>query len=267
MTLLSHPIADLLPLMTAAEMASLRADIKAKGLLEPIHIYEGRILDGRNRYAACLAEGAACPRVEYTGDDPTGFVISKNKERRHLTPSQLSVLAAQARPFFAEEARKRQEAGINQHNKSLRPNRAEAGKSINHAAKMVGVGATTASKADRILREHPERLQPVVAGAKSINAAYQEIYAAPPGIRTTADPPRAVFADADMKIRNRKEHRVTAELVIRKILDDVEPQFRFWKSFGPKTIHSASLGSLLDRALKCRGEFSRLIKFLKEQST
>jgi ParB-like chromosome segregation protein Spo0J len=80
-----HPLADLIPPMTDEEYATLAADIKANGLHEPITLFEGMVLDGCHRYRACM-EGQVEPKFEtYTGDDPLGFVISKNIHRRHLT--------------------------------------------------------------------------------------------------------------------------------------------------------------------------------------
>jgi hypothetical protein len=48
-----HEIADIFPMMTASEFAALKRDIQENGLLEPIELYEGKVIDGRNRYRAC----------------------------------------------------------------------------------------------------------------------------------------------------------------------------------------------------------------------
>jgi hypothetical protein len=83
-----HPIADMFSLMEGLEFDELVDDIKLNGLLEAIHEYEGKILEGRNRYRACEMAGVQPRFVSYEGDDPGGFVISKNVRRRHLTPEQ-----------------------------------------------------------------------------------------------------------------------------------------------------------------------------------
>lgn len=89
-----HEIANIFPLLIGIDFESLRDDIAKNGLLEPIVIYEGKILDGRNRYTACLGAGVLPDTVEYNGDDPLGFVIAKNLHRRHLNESQRALVAS-----------------------------------------------------------------------------------------------------------------------------------------------------------------------------
>ena len=89
-----HPLANLFPLLEGEAFEGFVADIADKGVAEPIWLYDGQVLDGRNRYRACEQLGIACPTRDYTGDDPVGFVVSMNLQRRHLDESQRGMVAA-----------------------------------------------------------------------------------------------------------------------------------------------------------------------------
>ncbi len=89
-----HPLASIFPLMDDGPLAALAEDIEANGLREKIWIYEGKILDGRNRYRACVLKGIDHRTEQYRGKDPLGFVISMNLHRRHLDETQRAMAAA-----------------------------------------------------------------------------------------------------------------------------------------------------------------------------
>ncbi len=92
-----HPIANIFPLMEGLEFDDLAADSREHGLREPIWLHQdGRIVDGRNRYRACL-KAKTEPRFQtYIGPDDNlaDFVISMNLHRRHLNESQCAMTAA-----------------------------------------------------------------------------------------------------------------------------------------------------------------------------
>src|SRR5262249_50148969 len=82
------------PLLEGEEFDALVEDVKAKGQLVPIVTHEGKILDGRNRYRACIKAGINPKTRDYDGDDPLSYVVSLNLQRRHLNESQRAMVAA-----------------------------------------------------------------------------------------------------------------------------------------------------------------------------
>jgi hypothetical protein len=69
----AHPIAELFPCMSAADLAAFTADICAHGVREPIWLYEGKILEGRHRYRACVAWGWSAPPGSTPGTTPSAL--------------------------------------------------------------------------------------------------------------------------------------------------------------------------------------------------
>jgi hypothetical protein len=96
-----HPYAELSPALTFAEFAGLSGAIGREGLLEAITLHEGKILDGQQRYLACLSRQVAPRLRDYAGECGSAleFVVSKNI-RRHLTDGQRAWVAAKLRPHF-----------------------------------------------------------------------------------------------------------------------------------------------------------------------
>lgn len=94
-----HELAEAFPPMEEEAFAALVEDIRQNGLLTRITLTsDGKILDGRNRYRACLAAGQEPIYEVYNGDgtreDLVGFVISRNYHRRHMNESQRAMVAA-----------------------------------------------------------------------------------------------------------------------------------------------------------------------------
>ena len=114
----SHPIANIWPLLSDRELQDLVDDIQQNGLVHPVVLYEDKILDGRNRVKACKMAGVAIMTEEYEGDDPIGYAFSLNDKRRHLTTSQRAAAAAEMKPMYEVEAKKRQQAAGGNHNPS-----------------------------------------------------------------------------------------------------------------------------------------------------
>jgi len=93
----AHPVADIFPMMSEREFSDLVEDIREHGVREPVWLHrDGRIIDGRNRYKACVQLGDEPPTRTFEGDDAdlVTFVVSLNLHRRHLSESQRAMVGA-----------------------------------------------------------------------------------------------------------------------------------------------------------------------------
>jgi hypothetical protein len=89
-----HPAADLFPMMSDRELVALGDDMLQHGQREPIILYHGQILDGRNRYRACIVKGIEPKVRSELPPDPHAFVATVNLHRRHLSEEQRGMIAA-----------------------------------------------------------------------------------------------------------------------------------------------------------------------------
>lgn len=101
-------------MMNPVELEALIKSVKEIGLLEDIVLLEGQILDGRNRYKACLTAGVA-PRTEtynpaVHGPSPVKFAAAKNLPRRHLSASEFAAAGAKILPLLQKEIQERMKA-------------------------------------------------------------------------------------------------------------------------------------------------------------
>lgn len=100
-TLERHPLSAVFGDMSAGELDELKNDIEANGLIEPIILYEGKVLDGWHRYLCLCALARPLNtknHFEYDpaqdGEDPEKFVYSKNLYRRQLSAEDRALMAA-----------------------------------------------------------------------------------------------------------------------------------------------------------------------------
>lgn len=164
-----HDYANVFPLMDNDELTRLAEDIKQNGLHEPIVIYEGKILDGRNRARACQRINIAPTRTTYNGSDPVGFVVSKNLHRRHLNESQRAMVAAKVANLKhgqrADYKRENEDRPIGQ-----------SAVSIDGAAKMVNVGTQSVIRAKRILSQGTEKdIKDIESGVKKVSSLAEKL--------------------------------------------------------------------------------------------
>ncbi len=168
-----HPIADAFPMLQEDDIQSMAEDIRTNGQATAIALYQGMILDGRNRYRACQIANVDPKTRDYTGKDPVAFVLSLNLHRRHLTTSQRAAVAANIANL---------KNGSNQHSKKegvqkCTPSETEESleNSNKKAAKSLSVSPRSVASAKKVSAKSPEKFQEVINGKKTVGKALKEI--------------------------------------------------------------------------------------------
>ena len=139
-----HPLANLFPLLEGQEFDDLVADILKNGLREPITLLGSRILDGRNRYRACLKAGVEVRHREFHGDNAAALVVSMNLHRRQLNESQRAMVALKLAKLKGGGDWQSEEA--ESANLRLHMPRAEAAKVLNVSERSIDSAAAVAKK-------------------------------------------------------------------------------------------------------------------------
>lgn len=172
-----HPAAELFPLLGDAELGELAEDIRAHGLHEPVWIYQGQLLDGRNRRRACELAGVPLRVREYTGSDPIAFSLSQNLKRRHLTAGQRDFLAIGVEALYAAEAKHREtlrKIGVTKSEATpadLPESMPRERESRERAAKAANASGRGVSQAKRVQQAAPDLAEKVKSGLLAIDRA------------------------------------------------------------------------------------------------
>lgn len=158
----AHEFACIFPLHANDSLIELSDSIKASGQREEIVLYEGKILDGRRRYAACIRAGVE-PRFRKfgsratDGSDPLEFAFQVNYYRRDLTEAERTMAAV----GYANLKR-----GYNPNNFV---NSANAGKppiSQKQAAAKFNVSEAALERAKRVMEHGAPELQEAMKGGE-----------------------------------------------------------------------------------------------------
>ena len=107
-----HPLAEIFPELSAAEFDKLKSSIDEHGQRETIVLLGDEILDGRNRYKACIELGRNPQFRNFAparDGNPIQFVADRNLTRRHLTPSQRAGIAKKIEDALKEDEKARAE--------------------------------------------------------------------------------------------------------------------------------------------------------------
>jgi hypothetical protein len=166
-----HPACLAFPLLPEPELKALAEDIKLRGLLNPIVMFQGKVLDGRNRLAACEIAEVEPRFVEWEGDSsPTEWVIATNLFRRQLTASQRAVVALDLLPVLDREAKERQRLSQGRGKKGgkVLPTNSSKGKASQIAARLTKTNRQYVQTLKKIQRTAPELIEKVRVGELTV---------------------------------------------------------------------------------------------------
>lgn len=171
-----HPLCSLFPRMDADAFNALRNDIDENGLRQPITLYDGMILDGGNRYRACLDVGVTPVFVEFAGSNIVSFVFSANLHRRHLSAGQQAAIVASAQDWA--------KAQTNGGDRSSPQDCVLI--TVADRAAQSGAHINTQAMADKVAKASPELAMQVAHGEKSLPQAVEELTGKRPGAKQAA---------------------------------------------------------------------------------
>lgn len=200
----AHPAANEFPMLSADRLRELADDIKANGQHEAIKLFDGMVIDGRNRHAACLLAGIDPLTETLPNDiDPWAYVWSLNGERRDITADQRYLIwkscseqstawQAKQQQIQNEANRKRAEAAMGNDNaakdKPYQENNAPTSSGQTVLPKQGSTNATATAKAaashtnrgavermDQLARIRPDLAEQVKSGELPGAAAIREM--------------------------------------------------------------------------------------------
>ena len=154
---ISDEVANRFPMASkdSLEFSSLKDGISSAGRIkEPIELFDGKVLDGRNRLQVALALElppdavpiVSIPEAELCGATKSEHVLACNADRRQLSKTQASFVALDYLPEYEKQARKRQK------------NKDKQGRAVDVVGKRFRISGDTVQAAKRVVKNAPPEL-------------------------------------------------------------------------------------------------------------
>ena len=153
-----HPAADAFPMIGSGALTELSQDIRKNGLLEPVKLWQGQILDGRNRSKACEIACVEPRYEEVVTSDPVAYVISANIHRRHLTTQQRAAVGAELANMTKQDTLKQNTTDVS--------NDTTEKVSTQQAADMMDVSKASVDRAKKRMKDDPAAHEAAKRGEK-----------------------------------------------------------------------------------------------------
>ncbi len=178
--IINEELKNLLPPLSAEELAGLEADILEHGCLTPLIVWNDILVDGHHRYKICTTHGISFAVNQIECDDivaAKSWALKNQGNRRNLSPFQRIEIALAMKEEVAAKAKERQLSSLKQ-NSTVPQTSAERKDTRQELAEIAGVSHTTIDKAEYVLdhadEETKEKLRRGEKGT-SINKEYNRL--------------------------------------------------------------------------------------------
>lgn len=193
-----HPAAAIFPMLEGDDYLALLNDIREHGQREAVRIWNGLLLDGRNRWRACEELGVDCAEDPFHGteQDAIDLVLSLNLHRRHMSAGQLACVAVEVLPLYEKASAKAREETQGRPKANGKPTQ-NVGAVSRHdreaaaqAAKATGANRQYVADAKALKAASPEAFEEVKSGKVSLPKAKAKAKSKPPKKKTPPAPPK-----------------------------------------------------------------------------
>ena len=178
------------PKLSTREFANLTEDIRQHGVLTPILVYKGKIIDGHNRYRICKEYNIPFETKEmnFSSDsEAIVWIIKEQVGKRNLTPFQRCEMVLKYEPEIKADIERHRKAAISHFRRTGEV--MEAGSDTGTIlGNMVGVSRHSIFRVKRILEIDDEETKELArAGKISIHYAYMSLTSKPTAATQNAD--------------------------------------------------------------------------------
>ena len=148
---------NILPPLTTQEYMELEKSIKDKGVLSPILVWNGYIVDGHNRYEICRTnriDNFPIKEVEFNNkEEVLEWILSHQLGRRNLTDFQRNEVALKYEKIISERMRERMsemgKVGAEITNNGVRPNEPTPNNSTSKRKELAKIANTSEGSIQR----------------------------------------------------------------------------------------------------------------------
>lgn len=167
-----HDLAHLIPFPSEGDRERLKEDVRLNGILEPIVLHEGKVLDGRTRQGIGVELGIKPKYKNFKADiSPRAYVLAMGIHRRHLSSSQIAAIGVEELlSEFEKEAKERMLSGGVQ-----QIEQGSNGRSCEHVASMLKTNKQYIIDAKKLKEQSPESFKKILSGELTITRAKAQL--------------------------------------------------------------------------------------------